>query len=300
MPSGGFVILLPTDSDYRILGYYFKDGKLDFEISNDLFLRLNLDHSKNDYSLLKLKDHQIFSYNHKFKGKNARKALGIIIGMLLNEEDEIEKFRSSLKEAAEVLEMPSLDILNIPQEKFEVILKDIYLEHLEPLIDILQPEELKKSIINITKFMLSGGKKERKTAQDLLEKIETGEHTKISEFYTTAENATKTQDFEKAAKFYVRAGELAEELYIIDIADSLKEKGEFSKRTPELSKQREKLIEEARNSLRNEDFHNAYILYRRASEISKKLVQFEKEEEYRLKSKALEDFHRIDQKYRKK
>jgi len=300
MPSGGFVILLPTDSDYRILGYYFKDGKLDFEISNDLFLRLNLDHSKNDYSLLKLKDHQIFSYNHKFKGKNARKALGIIIGMLLNEEDEIEKFRSSLKEAAEVLEMPSLDILNIPQEKFEAILKDIYLEHLEPLIDILQPEELKKSIINITKFMLSGGKKERKTAQDLLEKIEAGEHTKISEFYTTAENATKTQDFEKAAKFYLKAGELAEELYIIDIADSLKEKGEFSKRTPELSKQREKLIEEARNSLRNEDFHNAYILYRRASEISKKLVQFEKEEEYRLKSKALEDFHRIDQKYRKK
>ena len=300
MPSGGFVILLPTDSDYRILGYYFKDGKLDFEISNDLFLRLNLDHSKNDYSLLKLKDHQIFSYNHKFKGKNARKALGIIIGMLLNEEDEIEKFRSSLKEAAEVLEMPSLDILNIPQEKFEAILKDIYLEHLEPLIDILQPEELKKSIINITKFMLSGGKKERKTAQDLLEKIEAGEHTKISEFYTTAENATKTQDFEKAAKFYLKAGELAEELYIIDIADSLKEKGEFSKRTPELSKQREKLIEEARNSLRNEDFHNAYILYRRASEISKKLVQFEKEEEYRLKSKALEDSHRIDQKYRKK
>jgi len=300
MPSGGFVILLPTDSDYRILGYYFKDGKLDFEISNDLFLRLNLDHSKNDYSLLKLKDHQIFSYNHKFKGKNARKALGIIIGMLLNEEDEIEKFRSSLKEAAEVLEMPSLDILNIPQEKFEAILKDIYLEHLEPLIDILQPEELKKSIINITKFMLSGGKKERKTAQDLLEKIEAGEHAKISEFYTTAENALKTQDFEKAAKFYLKAGELAEELYIIDIADSLKEKGEFSKRTPELSKQREKIIEEARDSLRNEDFHNAYILYRKASEISKKLVQFDEEEEYRLKSKALEDFHKVDQKYRKK
>ena len=300
MPSGCFVILLPTDSDYRILGYYFKEGTSNFDISNDLFLRLNLDHSKSDYNLLKLKGNHIFSYNHKFKGKNARKTLGVIIGILLNEEDETEKFRSSLKEAAEVLEMPSLNILNISKEKFEKILKDIYLEHLEPLIDILQPEQLKKSIINVTKFMLSGGKKERKIAQDLVEKIEAEEHIKISEFYTTAENAKKTQNFEKAAKFYLKAGELAEELHIIDIADSLKEKGEFSKRTPELSKEREKLVEVARNSLRNEDFHNAYISYRKASEISKKLVQFDKEEEYRLKSKALEDFHKVDQKYRKK
>jgi hypothetical protein len=300
MPSGCFVILLPTDSDYRILGYYFKEGKSDFDISNDLFLRLNLDHTKSDYNLLKLKDHHIFSYNYKFKGKSARKAFGIIIGMLLNEEDMAEKFRSSLKEAAEALGMPSLNILNISKEKFETLLKDIYLEHLEPLIDILQPEQLKKSIINITKFMLSGGKKERKTAQELLEKIETGVHIRISEFFTTAEEAKKNQDFEKAAKFYLKAGEIAEELYIIDIADSLKEKGEFSKRTPELSKEREKHVEEARNSLRNEEFHNAYISYRKASEISKKLVQFDKEEEYRLKSKALEEFHRIDQKYKKK
>ncbi|MHA2280610.1 MAG: hypothetical protein ACXAC5_07145 [Promethearchaeota archaeon] len=300
MPSGSFVILLPTDADYRILGYYFKEGKSDFEITNDLFLRLNLDHSKSDYNLLKIKEHHIFSYNHKFKGKVARKALGIIIGMLLSEEDEIDKFRSSLKTAAEALEMPSLNILSISKEEFETLLKDIYLEHLEPLIDILQPEQLKKSIINITKFMLSGGKKERKIAQDLLEKIEAGDHIKISEFYTIAENAIKAQDFEKAAKSYLKAGEIAEELYIIDIAESLKEKGEFSKRTPELSKEREKIIEEARNFLRNEDFHNAYISYRKASEISKKLVQFDMEEEYRLKSKALEDFHRVDQKYRKK
>ncbi|MHA2182676.1 MAG: hypothetical protein ACXAAH_14745 [Promethearchaeota archaeon] len=298
MPNGCFVILLPTDSDYRILGYYFKEGKSDFEISNDLFLRLNLDHSKSDYNLLKLKEQQIFSYNYKFKGKGARKALGIIIGMLLNEEDEIEKFRSSLKSAAEALEMPSLNILNIPKEKFETLLKDIYLEHLEPLVDILQPEQLKKSIINITKFMLGGGKKERKIAQDLLEKIEDGDHIKITEFYTTAENAIKAQDFEKAAKFYLKAGQLAEELYIIDISDSLKEKGEFSKSTPGLSKEREKLVEEARSFLRNEDFHNAYISYRKASEISKKLVQFDKEEEYKLKSKALEDFHKVDQKYK--
>ncbi|MFX1455806.1 MAG: hypothetical protein ACFFDB_10575 [Promethearchaeota archaeon] len=299
MPSGCFVILLPTDSDYQILGYYLKEGKSDFEISNDLFLRLNLDHSKNEYNLLKLKEQQIFSYNYKFKGKNARKALGIIFGVLLTEEDEIEKFRSSLKVAAEALEMPSLNILNVDKDKFETILKDIYMEHLEPLIDILQPDQLKQSIINITKYMLSGGKKERKIAQDLLEKIESGEHMKVSELYIAAEDALKTQDFEKASKTYLKAADLAESLHILDVADSLKEKGEFSKLTPQMSKEREKLVEDARNFLRNEDFHNAYLSYRRASEISKKLVQFDKEEEYRLKSKALEDFHKVDQKFKK-
>ena len=85
----------------------------------------------------------------------------------------------------------------------------------------------------------------------------------------------------------------------MDIATSLREKGSFSQQIPDLSKEREKIVQEARNALRNEDFHRAYTSYRRASEISKKLIQFDKEEEYRLKSKALEDFYKIDEKYRK-
>ncbi len=299
MPMGCFVILLPTDADYKIMGYYFKENKSDFEISNDLFLRLNLDHSKNEYNLLKLKEHQIFSYLYKFKGKLIRKASGLIIGMLLNENDEPEKFRSSLKAGAEAFEIPSLNILNKSQEEFEIILKDIYLEHLEPLIDILQPEALKDSIINITKLMLSGEKKERKIAQELVEKIEGGEHKKISEYYKIAENAIKSLDYEKASKFYNKAAEMAENLYVMDIATSLREKGSFSQHIPDLSKEREKIVQEARNALRNEDFHRAYTSYRRASEISKKLIQFDKEEEYRLKSKALEDFYKVDEKYRK-
>ncbi len=299
MPAGCFVILLPTDSDYKILGYYFKEGISGFEITNDLFLRLNLDHSKNEYNLLKIKDIQIFSYIHKFIGKLSRNASGLIVGLLLNEDDKPDKFRSSLKEATEAFDIPSLNILKKSKEEFEAILRDVYLEHLEPLTDILQPEALKNSIINITKFMLSGGKKERKIAQDLLEMVENKEHNKISEHYNTAESAMKSLEYEKAAKFYTKAAEIAEGLYIMDIAASLKEKGSFSQQIPDLSKERERIVQEARNALRNEDFHAAYTSYRRASDISKKLVQFDKEEEYRLKSKALEDFYKIDEKYRK-
>ena len=148
--------------------------------------------------------------------------------------------------------------------------------------------------------MLSGGKQERKIAQELLKKIEDREHEKISEYYNTANNALKVLDYEKSAKFFKKAAEIAEELYVIDIAESLKEKATFSEDVPDVSKARDKFVQEARNFLRNENFHSAYISYKKASELSKKLVDFNKEEEYRLKSKALEAFASIDEEYKKK
>jgi len=300
MPAGSFAIIIPLESDYKILGYYFKEGKSNFEITNELFLRLNLDHSKNEFNLLKLKDYNIFSFLYKFKGKLTRKASGVIIGILLNENDKPEKFRSPLMEGAEAIEVIGLNLLNMKKVEFEPLLKDIYLEHLEPLIDILKPEALKDSIITITKFMLSGGTNERKIAQELLKKIENGEHEKIADYYTSAEDALKSLDYDKAAKFFKKAAEIAEQLYIVDIAESISEKASFSDKIPDLSKKRDKVIQDARNYLKNEDFHNAYINYKKASEISKKLVEFDKEEEYRLKFEALRSFHEVDQKYRKK
>ncbi|MFW9948570.1 MAG: hypothetical protein ACFFKA_00420 [Candidatus Thorarchaeota archaeon] len=299
MPTGSFVILLPLDVDYKILGYYFK-GKSNFEITNDLFLRLNLDHSKDDYNLLKLKDYQIFSYIYKFKGKLTRKASGIIIGLFLNENDKPEKYRSALKEGAEAIEVLGLNLLNMEPTEFESLLKDIYFEHLEPLVDTLKPDVLKANIIATTKFMLSGGKQERKIAQDLLKYVEEGEHIKISEFFNSADTALKALEYEKASKLFKKAAEIAEELYLLDIAESLKEKANFSGDVPNLSKTRDKYVYEARNFLKNEDFHSAYISYKKASDLSKKLVDFIKEEEYRLKSKALEEFYKVDEKYKEK
>ena len=299
MPKGTFVILIPLDADYKVLGYFNKSKSM-FEITSDLFLRLNLDHSKNEYNLLKLKDYQIFSYIYNFKGKLTRKASGIIIGLLLDENDKPEKYRLALKEGAEAVEVLGLSLLTMKSNEFEPLLKDIYMEHLEPLVDSLKPDILKANIIAITKFMLSGGKQERKIAQDLLKKVEEGEHIKISELYNSAEAALKDLEHEKASKLFKKASEIAQELYVLDIAESLKEKANFSGDVPNMAKQREKLVSEARNSLRNEDFHSAYLSYKKASELSKKLVDFDKEEEYRLKSKALEEFYKIDEQYKEK
>ncbi|MEJ2249665.1 MAG: hypothetical protein P8Y97_08400, partial [Candidatus Lokiarchaeota archaeon] len=214
------------------------------------------------------------------------------------EEDKPEKFRSSLKEAAESLE--KIDLLDLEKEEFKIELKRVYQETLEPLVDALDPETIKAYIINRTKSMLSGGKKDRKKAQELLEKIEDKEHTKISQLYKLGKKAYKASDFEKAAKFYTKSAEIAEDLMgdESELTKSLKERANFSQKVPELSKEREKIVQNARDALRNEDFHTAYTLYRKASDLSKDLVQFDKEEEYRLKSNALRDFYQVDQKYK--
>ena len=298
MPEGCFAILLTTESDYKVLGYYFKDKRLDFEITNDMFLRLSLDHAKNEISLLKLKNVKIESYIYKFKGKLSRKAYGFIIGLLLNEDDDPEKFRVPLKNSAVALE--TLNFLEISTEEFQVKLIETYREFLETLTDVLDANSLKKNIINRTKDMLSGDKKERKVAQELLQKIEDNLHVKISEFYKSAEDSLKYMDYDRASKQFSKAAEVAEELLETDLANSLKERATLSIKIPDLTKKREEIVKDARNALKKEDFYNAYIYYKRASEISKELMQPDRDEEYALKSKALQDFYNADQKFKKK
>lgn len=300
MPEGCFAILLPKDTDYKILGYYFKSPNTKFEVSSDLFLRLNLDHSKNDFNWLKLKNLSLVSYHHKFTNKILqRKASGIYLGLLLSPEDEPDKFKNSLKEASETIEN-TMNFLEMSKNDFEAKLKELYMEKLETLTDILDPSALKNSLINRAKEMLSGGKKERAIAQELLQKIEEGIHTKIIDHYKAAQEALKVSDHEKAAKSFEKAAEIAEEIYEIELAKTLRDRSKLSGDIPLLVKQRDRIVQEARTALKAENFHSAYIFFKKASEISKDLMEMDKEEEYRLKSKALQDFYQIDEKFKKK
>ncbi len=296
LPKGCFTILLPTESDYNVLGYYFKEKKIDFEITSDLFLRLNLDHSKNEFSLLKLKNTIIESYIYKFKGKSSRKNFGIIVGLLLKEDEDPDKFRVPLKNSAIAIE--SGDFLETSPKIFEVRLEEVYKEFLESLTDVLDANALKENIIERTKEMLSGGKKERKIAQEMLQKIEDNLHIKISDFYRAAEEELKTLDYEKAGKLFKKAADVAEELLEEELARTLRERAKLSINIPDLTKKREDILKEAKNALKKEDIHNAYIKYKKASEISKELMQPDKDEEYALKSKALQDFYLADQKFK--
>ncbi len=294
MTGGCFCYIV---ADLKLLGQYFKEDYKDFELTNNLFLRLNLDHERNEFNLLKLKDLIILTYSHEVSTKAHRKPPKFILGILLTENEDPEKFRPALKSASNEIE--ALDLLNISREEFETKLKQIYEDHIETLMDILHPREIKERVISRTKNLLEGSKQERKIAQELLEKIEDKLHEKIITFYHAAEKALKNKDYDKAAKNFLKASEVAEELLEKDLSKTFKERARISQNVPSLSKQMEEFQMNARNALRNEKFHESYRYYKKASELAKELMLAEKEEEYRLKSKALQDFYQVDEKFRK-
>jgi len=296
MLLGGFCILLPLDSDYQILGQYLEGGA-DFEITSNIFLRLKLGLDRDEFNFLRTKTYDIFSYFYEFTGKKKLKASGLILGLYLEDEDDPDKFRSSLKDAAKILEQ--IDLINMEQKQFEKELKNTIQDIVEPISDILNPETMKKKIIDRTKGLLSGGKAERNLAQKLLEKIEDKEHVKISQYCESAEKEIKKKNFKKAGKYFQKATDLSEELFGKDsrVTKDLQERVAFSEDIPEIIKERDETASKAREALKNEQFREAYLLYHKASKLSKDLIQFDKEEEYRMKSKALSEFAKVDKKF---
>ena len=84
------------------------------------------------------------------------------------------------------------------------------------------------------------------------------------------------------------------------MAKDFNERAKLSLDIPNLTKKRDEIIKEARNAIKKEDFHASYVNYKKASDLSKKLMQPDKEEEFALKSKALQDFYLADQRFKKK
>ena len=302
MLLGSFCILLPLHSDYKILGSYFKNpDEHDFELTDNIFLRLKLNHDRDKFNYLKFKEIEIFSYFHELTGKKKLKANGFILGVVLKDSEEPEKFSDSLTDASKSLE--EFDLFEMSEEEFEKELKKIFENIIEPLStlsDFINSETLKQKVIDRTKDLLSGGKEKRELAQELLDRIEDEEHEKIAEYCKDAERALDKQSYKRAVKYFGNALEITENLIGKDskIYQKLEERLDFVKKIPSLKEDRDDIAEDARDALKDGNFHQAYLLYLKASKISKKLVQFDKEEEYRLKAKALNDFAKIDKRFK--
>jgi tetratricopeptide (TPR) repeat protein len=133
-----------------------------------------------------------------------------------------------------------------------------------------------------------------------LDKIEDNEHKKIAEYCKKGEKGLENQDYKKAIKNFEKALDLSEELIgkKSKMYQELLERVEFAEKVPSITEERDEIAEDARDALKSGKFHQAYLLYLKASKLSKELIQFNKEEEYRLKAKALNDFAKVEQKFK--
>jgi len=296
MPKGCFLIAMKKNSEFEILGYFFKDQKRQTPISDDLLLRIRIDHNSKEINKITLENQIILSFLYKFHPKFQKYLQGIIVGLFLNIDEDAKSYISSLQTSAKLLE--ELDYSNIKSLNIEEKIEHIYVNYIEKLKDIVDSDNLKKLIIERTKTLLSGNIEDRKLAQELLGKIEDGIHIEMHKITNSAEEAIKNHEYEKAAKKYNAASKMAVEIYEDKLAKTLEEKAINTRQLPNIIKEREEVAVKARNSLKNDDFHTAYSLYRKAADLSEKLMDFEKSEEYSLKSRALSEFHKIDKKYK--
>ncbi len=296
MPKGFFLIAMKKNSEFEILGYFFKDQKRQKPISDELFLRIRIDHNSKEINKITLENQIILSFLYKFHPKFQKYLQGIIIGLFLNMDEDVKSYISSLQTSAKLFE--DLDYSDIKSLNIEEKIEDIYINYIEKLKDIVDSDNLKKLIIERTKTLLSGNIEDRKLAQELLGKIEDGIHIEMQKISKSAEEAIKNGEYERAAKKYDVVSKMAVEIYEDKLVKTLKEKAINTRQLPNIIKEREEVAEKARNSLKNDDFHTAYLLYRKAADLSEKLMDFERAEIYSMKSRALSEFHKIDKKYK--
>ena len=239
MPQGCFLIAMQKNSEFEILGYFFKDQKHKTLISDDLLLRIRMNHSLKEINKIILENQIILSYSYEFHQKSQKYLQGIIIGLFLNMDEDVKSYISSLQTSAKILE--DLDYSDIKSINIEEKIKEIYINYIEKLKDIVDSDNLKKIIIERTKTLLSGNIEDRKLAQELLGKIENGIHIEMNKIAKSAEEAIKNGEYEKAAKKYDIASKMAVDIYEDKLAKTLKEKAINTRHIPNIIKEREEV-----------------------------------------------------------
>ncbi|GAH88044.1 unnamed protein product, partial [marine sediment metagenome] len=96
MPKGYFLIAMKKNSEFEILGYFFKDQKRQTPISDDLLLRIRIDHNLKEINKITLENQIILSFLYKFHPKFQKYLQGIIVGLFLNIDEDAKSYISSL------------------------------------------------------------------------------------------------------------------------------------------------------------------------------------------------------------
>jgi len=82
-----------------------------------------------------------------------------------------------------------------------------------------------------------------------------------------------------------------------DLESMYKGKIQLAKKTPDLLKKCESLVEQAVNALKKGLFEKAQRAFKKAGDISEELMDSNHAEEYSLKAKALAEYNLVDKKY---
>ncbi|MHA1584755.1 MAG: hypothetical protein ACTSVU_00675 [Promethearchaeota archaeon] len=287
MPLGNFLFIIDQGKLIRNLQFIADPSQL-ITIGDNEILRIRTGHADKKYVLTILPDFQILSYKKEWDIK--RRIVEIIGGVILEKD-----VNSSIHKDA--LEMFVTQMSLMKDETNEVIsakLPGAFTEFFDKPQFILDKKDLEKRLSEKVKDLNKKGKFNQ--ANKLLAKIKKIPN-KLYLAHDSGEKAYNRKDFDKAIKEYKFAKKWAGELEERELVSMYKTKIDLAKKTPTLLKKLDDSVENALDSLRNDQFAKAQKWFKRASEIAEKLMDSRHAEEYSLKAKALAEYVNVSKQF---
>jgi hypothetical protein len=290
MPSGCLIIDVDAEGKSVVLGTHFDNEEDTIEIDDNLILQLKMGLMDKKLHVLTKPEYHLVSYIDNYM-KN-RKRHKLITTVVLKPSDSPENFREGVKLVSEIFTNEP----DMSDAEFKLKLSDVYYDYFEIPTIALNKRELEDRLAKRVKDL--NKKMKFDEAKKLLEAIKKVPR-KLYQANRNAERAMKNEQYERAEREFTKAMKYAEQLRENDLAKEFFDKAKRMSSVPGLRQQRDKMVDKARNALRNDKLEEAYKLYREAASISKKLFDTDAAEEFELKSDALAKFHEVHKRFHK-
>ncbi|MBN2155608.1 MAG: hypothetical protein JW776_06170 [Candidatus Lokiarchaeota archaeon] len=291
MPSGCFLIEIDPKGSSSLIGSYFDNEDESIEIDDSLILQLQMGLMDKKLFVLTKSEYHLVSYIENYM--KDRKRYKLITTAVLKSSDSPENFREGVKLVSDIFTQDP----DMSKAELENKLSDVYYDYFEIPTIALNKRELEARLAKRVKDLNKKMKfDEAKKLLEIVKKVP----RKLYQANRNAERAMKAESYDRAEREYIRAMKFAEQLQENDLAKEFFDKAKRMSSVPVLRQQRDKIVDKARNALRNDKLDEAYKLYREAASVSRKLYDSLAAEEFELKSDALAKFHEVHEKFHKK
>ncbi len=288
MALGSFVLIGDQTKIMKkvIYNHLEQDSTL---LNEDTVLKIRMRHQSKSLVLTIGNQFQYLSYVKQIDVK--RDTIQIVGGIILSKEmnsavhqDAVEMFTERLISS---YNKNDSDLLDLCKKYFQELFDQPQL--------ILDRKELEKRLSERVKSLNKEGNFDE--AKKLLNKIEKIP-LKLYAAHEIAERSMNEEDFDRALKEYQNAKRFAMELEEAPLIQMYSTKIKLAKKTPSLLKKREKLVKNALDGLRSDNFTKAQKNFKRAAEVSERLMDPRRFEEFSLKAQALAEYVKVEKKYK--
>lgn len=288
MPTGCFIIDIDAEGKSVLLGTHFDNEEDTIQIDDNLILQLQMGLMDKKLNVLTKPEYHLVSYIENYL--KTRKRHKLITTVVLKPSDSPENFREGVKLVTEIFTNKP----DMSEAEFKITLSDVYYSYFEIPTIALNKRELEDRLAKRVKDLNKKMKfDEAKNLLEIVKKVP----RKLYQANRNAERAIKAEAWERAEREFTKAMKYAEQLQENDLAKEFFDKAKRMSSVPALKQQRDKIVDKARNALKNDKLVESYKLYREAASLSRKLFDTDAAEEFELKSDALAKFHEVHKKF---